>query len=170
VNVRPNSPDLHVARKTIGGDFEDVVRAVQPIKHQFIIDAGGYIGTVSIVLSRAFPTATIVTIEPSRENFEILKKNTAKYANITIINAALGSQEGKASFYDRGAGPWGYSLLKKSESGPSTKARHDPWDSSTFLCNGDRSFEARHRGCGKRFACECSVMGVQHSRLCSRIA
>jgi hypothetical protein len=44
VEVRPNTPDLHVAEKTIGGEFDDVLLLVRPLKHNFIIDAGGYIG------------------------------------------------------------------------------------------------------------------------------
>jgi FkbM family methyltransferase len=111
VEVRPNAPDLHVADKTLGGEFDDVLLLVRPLKHNFIIDAGGYIGTVAIMLARAFPEATVVTVEPSRENFAVLKKNTARYSNIIPLNAAIGPVEGRASFYDHADGPWGYSLL-----------------------------------------------------------
>jgi FkbM family methyltransferase len=126
VDVRPNSPDLHVAQKNIEGEFDDVFPLVEPLKHNFIIDAGGYIGTVAVVLARSFPGATIVTIEPSRENFAVLKKNTAKYPNIIPLNAALGPVEGRASFFDHDGGPWGYSILERTSYGsPKPKMLHE---------------------------------------------
>jgi FkbM family methyltransferase len=126
INVRPNSPDLHVAEKTIrAGEFNAAIKIAAPLKHNFIIDAGGYIGTVSIVLARIFPEATIVTVEPSRENFAILQKNVAPFRNVVPLNAALGPKAGRQPFYDHGDGPWGYSLLNKTASQLSTKALHD---------------------------------------------
>jgi hypothetical protein len=45
INVRPNSPDLHVAEKTIrAGEFNAAIKVAASLKHNFIIDAGGYIG------------------------------------------------------------------------------------------------------------------------------
>jgi FkbM family methyltransferase len=125
VTVRPNSPDLVVAKKSITGEFDDVIRAVRPLEHNFIIDAGGYIGTVAVVLARTFPSATIVTIEPSKQNYEILRKNTKGYTKIIALNAALGPAEGRAPFFDHGDGQWGYSLLSRNASGASAKALHE---------------------------------------------
>ena len=52
------------------------------LKHGLIIDAGGYLGTAAIAFSEAYPDATVVTIEPSPENFALLVQNTAAYPNI----------------------------------------------------------------------------------------
>jgi FkbM family methyltransferase len=126
VHIRPNSPDLHVAQKTLGDEFDDVLPLVLPLRHNLIVDAGAYIGTVSVILARAFPTATIVAIEPSQENFSVLKKNTIRYPNIIALNAALAPIEGYAPFFDHEGGPWGYSLLETTTYGsPSPKMLHE---------------------------------------------
>src|SRR5262249_30847457 len=66
---------------------------------------------------RAFPSATIVSLEPSRENFAVLERNVASFPNIVPLNAALGSREGSAPFYDHGEGQWSFSLVERNGSG-----------------------------------------------------
>lgn len=78
-----------------------------------IIDGGGYIGSASVALARMFPNATIVTIEPSSENFALLQKNVAPYPNIVAIHAALDTESNRQIVLtDRGTGEWGFSTQK----------------------------------------------------------
>lgn len=54
-----------------------------------IIDAGANIGLFTIYIKNKFPDSSILSIEPSIKNFEILKKNIEGYENISIIHGAL---------------------------------------------------------------------------------
>ena len=54
----------------------DVLRNVLPVDcNCIIVDAGGNIGTAALQLSEIWPEATIVVIEPSDANFEMLSQN-----------------------------------------------------------------------------------------------
>lgn len=56
---------------------------------KWIIDAGANIGLAAIFFSEKYPEAKIISIEPDKNNFELLKKNTLKYPNVHPVNAAL---------------------------------------------------------------------------------
>jgi FkbM family methyltransferase len=56
---------------------------------QIIVDAGANIGLASIYFANKYLNAKIISIEPEKSNFEMLKKNTANYKNIIPLNAAL---------------------------------------------------------------------------------
>lgn len=62
-----------------------------------IIDIGAAGGETCIMLSKAFPQATVIGFEPISTTFKRLQKNTEGYKNIQIHNNALGS-DNKSSF------------------------------------------------------------------------
>ncbi|HVE60927.1 MAG TPA: FkbM family methyltransferase, partial [Chitinophagaceae bacterium] len=62
-------------------------------KAKNIIDAGANIGLASIYFSQLYPSAQVIAIEPENDNYDLLKKNTNAYANVTCIKAALWSKE-----------------------------------------------------------------------------
>lgn len=64
-----------------------------PESVKWIIDAGANIGLAAIYFSLKFPNSNIISIEPDKSNFELLKKNTSSYSNIQCINAALWHKE-----------------------------------------------------------------------------
>lgn len=66
-----------------------------------IIDAGGHIGMASIALARRFPDRKIITLEPSVENFALLVENTKAFPNITVMNCAVGPEDGEMKLFDR---------------------------------------------------------------------
>ena len=92
--------------------MDAAIEAATPLRHNFIIDAGAYIGTTSIVFAEAFPESTIVALEPSRENFALLLRNTRRHPNTKVLNEALGGVEGTAALYDPGEKEWGYSTVE----------------------------------------------------------
>ncbi len=110
--VRPCTPDMDVAKVGFAGEFDAAVAAARPLRHNFIIDAGGYIGTAAIVLARAFPDATIVSLEPSRDNFAVLARNVRDYPNVVALNVALGPTETSTRLVDRGTGEVGFSTIQ----------------------------------------------------------
>jgi FkbM family methyltransferase len=125
VTLRPNTPDVNVAYSCFAGEFVAAMDACSPLQHNFIIDAGGYIGTAAIVFARRFPDATIVSLEPSVANFAILRKNAARYGNIMPMNVALGASDGRTRLVDRKTGYWGYSIVQEPKDCLRAEALHE---------------------------------------------
>ena len=73
-----------------------------------IFDAGANIGLASIYFATRFPSAQIVAIEPEKENFDLLAKNTANYKNIITLNVALWNENGLINLLDPGLGSSGF--------------------------------------------------------------
>jgi len=117
--VRPDSPDLSVARSTLTEEFAPLENLLPRGFNGLIIDAGGYIGTAAIKLARMYPEATVVTIEPSQENFRILSQNIRRFPNIVALQAALVSaNRASVRLSNRGTGPWGYTIIEEPEDRP----------------------------------------------------
>jgi FkbM family methyltransferase len=124
VTVRPCTPDVSVAKACFSGEFDNAIKAAKPLQYGFIIDAGGYIGTAAIMFAKAFPDAKIVTLEPSLDNFEILRANVAPYHNIVAINKALGRSNGTTLLINRGTGEWGFSTVQDPADCASPRTLH----------------------------------------------
>jgi FkbM family methyltransferase len=57
---------------------------------RFIIDCGAYIGFSSAYLLSRFPEATLIAIEPDKQNYELLKQNLRPYGDrAKTLNAAV---------------------------------------------------------------------------------
>ncbi len=124
LHVRTLSRDLTVVRSALRGEYEPALNATT-IRHRFIVDAGGYIGTAAIVFARRFPEATIVCLEPSIENYELARANCAPWPNIEVLNCALAKSEGIATLRDRGTGQWGFTIVDNSADNNSLKYMHE---------------------------------------------
>jgi FkbM family methyltransferase len=71
-----------------------------------IVDAGANIGTTSTYLLAAYPTATVVALEPDPANFAILVRNLARYGSrARCVQAALWDQPTRLTL-DRRGGEW----------------------------------------------------------------
>jgi FkbM family methyltransferase len=113
VHFRDNTPDLKVIRATlVRQELASLKELVPDPKFDFIIDAGGYIGTAAIALARMFPRSRVITVEPSLENFALLEKNIAPFGNIVAVNAALVGVGRQVNLYDRRTGEWGFTILQ----------------------------------------------------------
>lgn len=110
--LRSGSPDLTVVRACLLGEFDEAFACTSP-DAKLIVDAGGYIGLVSILMARRFPDARILCLEPSSENVALARKNCAPYPNISVLNKALGPESGRAVLRDRGTGQWGFTIAVK---------------------------------------------------------
>ncbi len=112
IYIRQDTPDFRVAKDCLkGGEFDAISTLLPQLKYNFIVDAGGYIGTAAIAMARMFPSARIVTVEPSADNFHILKKNIEGFENITPINKAIVGIQRNVELRDPGNGEWGFSIL-----------------------------------------------------------
>lgn len=118
IHVRKGTPDLDVAICCLAeGEFE-CLRYILPRDYDgLIVDGGGYIGTAAIALSTLFPAATVITIEPSPNNFAMLELNIAAFGNIRPVRAALTAHATQdVALSDRGTGTWGFSLIPSQSS------------------------------------------------------
>lgn len=69
----------------------DYITAVPVKKSKIYIDAGSFIGTFAIYISKLSKTNFIVAIEPDEENYQKLLKNVKlnKSGNVTVLKKAL---------------------------------------------------------------------------------
>lgn len=64
-----------------------------PFQPEFIIDGGANIGLAAIYFAQRFPEAAIVSIEPSNENFELLKTNTASLKQVKCLQKGIWNKD-----------------------------------------------------------------------------
>ncbi len=100
--------------------YNDIYKAYRDILNKgytpLIIDCGANIGASSLYLYKMFPEAKVFAIEPDKDNFSFLKKNT-RNVNIKLLNCAVSSTSGQSVLVDTGEGEWGYRLGKEGEQG-----------------------------------------------------
>lgn len=115
LTIRKGTPDFRVAASCLGGEFEDLTSTFPRSFSGTIVDAGAYIGASSIAFARAYPYAKVISIEPSKENFNLLLKNTRPYPNVAPLRAALvGVERTSVPLFDRQKGPWGFTTVADS--------------------------------------------------------
>ena len=66
---------------------------------KFIIDLGAHFGDTTLFYHALYPTATIVAVEPSPENFERLVKHVKNIPQIIPIQAAVGPVDGTVQLH-----------------------------------------------------------------------
>lgn len=97
-------------------DYETFYQAIVHNQYKFnyritpttIIDGGANIGLASIAFKTLFPEATIIAIEPDRENFIQLNENIKPYKNIYSVNAGLWNKKAFLKVSDKyNIGKWG---------------------------------------------------------------
>jgi FkbM family methyltransferase len=81
-----------------------------PAPPRVIIDAGANIGLTSLLFANRFPAAKIIAVEPELSNYEMLRKNTAPYANIIPVQAAIWNENRPVTIVDPGFGKWGFQV------------------------------------------------------------
>lgn len=81
-----------------------------------IIDAGANIGLATVWFARIFPDAHVISIEPEKHNFEILKKNTKHLCDkVTTVNGALVESGGNFSIVNPNSGAASFRLARQNE-------------------------------------------------------
>ena len=88
--------------------FQEYQLPIEDFQPKLILDCGGNIGCAAVYFANKYPTAQIYSVEPEKDNFKLLKFNTAFYDNIYPINSALWDKETFIRVEDRGYGTWGF--------------------------------------------------------------
>lgn len=113
IALRTNTSDIATFEQIfIRRDYDIAIDS----KPEFIIDGGAYIGLSAIYFANRFPEAKIIAVEPAGINYEMLKRNTSKYNNITTFNAALWSERKSLAVKDEGLGEWGFLIKEVDDS------------------------------------------------------
>ena len=105
--IRSNTPDYLVAKESLLSGEYDSIELDAP---KVIIDLGANIGTSALALNRRYPESKIYAVEMENENFQLLTENVSAYENIIPIHAAIAGTSGIRKIFDRGTGPWGYTI------------------------------------------------------------
>lgn len=80
-----------------------------------IIDAGANVGLAALYFSSRFPEAKILALEIESANFELLKRNTAFYPNITCLKKALWSGPANLSIANPTAESWSFQVSRSTK-------------------------------------------------------
>jgi FkbM family methyltransferase len=119
INIRTKSTDATVVRQIFKYKEYDMSGFSQFKRVQYrydelcrsgfipiIIDAGANIGASAIWFAKIFPQAKILAIEPDATNAACCRINVKNFANVEIIEAAIGSSPGFASLKNESNDAW----------------------------------------------------------------
>ncbi len=98
----------YIGKGRYRGEYQQAYDYLREISKPVIIDAGSNVGLFSILFASAFPDAMIVALEPEKENYELLLKNTSGYKNIICLNKGLWSKTAKLQVIFGEDGEWGF--------------------------------------------------------------
>jgi FkbM family methyltransferase len=73
-----------------------------------ILDLGANTGLSSLYFTKNYPTACILAVEPSPDNFEMLLRNTREHPNIRPVHAAVSNKDGAVKIVNPGVEEWAY--------------------------------------------------------------
>lgn len=93
-----------------------------PFEPKTIIDLGANAGFASIFFANRFPEAKIVCLEPDEENYQLTKKNTAAYQNITALKGAIWHKTERLKVVDHGHGEAAYMVEPGGEDAAAVQA------------------------------------------------
>lgn len=130
IYVRTATTDLIVAESSLINREYDSIQSDDP---SVIVDAGANIGASAIYFAKRFPNAKIYAIEPERENYEMMVRNTARFKNIIPIHAALWGSAGPRTIQNRFTGTWGFTVTETTNRKESTGQQIDCITMDSFL-------------------------------------
>lgn len=107
VSIRIGTTDLATFKQVLVQRHYEFDKPEAP---RFIIDAGANIGLASVYFANRYPHARIISIEPEASNYEMLRKNTAAYPQVTPIQAALWRENEELFLFDSGHGNHGFQV------------------------------------------------------------
>ena len=113
---RPNTSDEPVIKSIF--QFQEYALPIQNFQPKLILDCGGNIGCAAVYFTNKYPDAKIYSVEPEKNNFQMLKFNTCLYENIYPVNSAMWDKETFIKVEDRGFGEWGFMTFETTADDP----------------------------------------------------
>jgi FkbM family methyltransferase len=96
------------------------------------VDVGANFGWYSMLTARLAPAATVIAVEPSRENYALLTHNISsnRFTNIVALNKGAGAVSTEVSLYaHEHDNPGAHSIRKAAEDVTGEKISIEPLDS-----------------------------------------
>lgn len=86
------------------------------VDNGLFVDVGANFGWYALLSARLAPKATVIALEPSRENFMLLRQNIEnnRFANIVAINKGAGADSINVPLYEHEQGNPGAHSIRKS--------------------------------------------------------
>lgn len=84
-------------------------------RRPLIVDCGGHIGLSAVWFATHFPEALIYVIEPDLSNFDLLRRNTAQYAQVIPLHGGVWNQPCRLMISNPLAGNASFRLQKIHE-------------------------------------------------------
>ncbi|MEM1045320.1 MAG: FkbM family methyltransferase [Pseudomonadota bacterium] len=130
VSLRAGTRDLHIFRQVmLARDYDIPPEYLRFIEARYqatlergetplVIDAGANTGLYSYLISRQFPEARVICIEPDADNLAMARRNCDDRDNVVFMQCALWSSDGEVYFEDPNADTWAYSVGEKKAGEP----------------------------------------------------
>jgi len=96
--VRKNTSDLGTWHDVFDEDKGYHLPPESVVKPDCIVDLGAYVGYTATDFAWKFPSATIIALEPNKQNFDRMKNNiwvAGFEPNILAVNAGIGARGGR---------------------------------------------------------------------------
>ena len=118
IALRGGTSDLAVFEQIFVWADYDLPAVADP---QLIIDGGANIGCASVYFAIHYPNARVIAVEPDAANFQMLARNTAPYANISLKQAGIWHERVGLKIENPGDESWMFRVCE-AEPGPDTVA------------------------------------------------
>ena len=86
----------------------------------YIIDGGGNIGLTACFFASKYPGATIISVEPNTENFNLLQLNCKPYSNIHALKCGIWKKNTQLKIENTNAGNNSFTVTETEEAGSET--------------------------------------------------
>ena len=116
-NLRNNPFDYATFEEVILKEAYNIPLGFAP---KYIIDGGGNIGLTACFLATKFPGATIVTVEPDTENYQLLQLNCKPYANIHTLQCGIWKNDTHLKIENTHVGNNAFTVTETNEVGADT--------------------------------------------------
>lgn len=107
--VRPDTTDPYIFEEIF---LLDEYRFTTRREPTLILDIGANVGYASIYFTHRYPNARILAVEPEASNIEWLRKNTAPYPNINVVEAGIYNKPTRLKLVDAGAKSSDFQLVE----------------------------------------------------------
>ncbi len=116
-HVRPGTSDIPVLDSIFRRLDYEVGALIPDCAH--IVDLGANTGLASIFFAHRFPKASVVAVEPARDNYRLLATNALFRPSIIPVEAAIASCDGQLALQDRtpsgeGLQAWAYRTVDQA--------------------------------------------------------
>jgi FkbM family methyltransferase len=115
VNLRTFGGDIFVLYEVFADQCYYISDTVLDSKKvSVIVDCGANVGLTSIYFAGRYPNATIISVEPHPDNFQLLQRNTKSESRIVPVNAAVVGRARETVRFSNDRPSWGNKISENA--------------------------------------------------------